>query len=33
MRYKVGDVVTVRKDLVIDEFYGEDQFVKDMELC
>ena len=31
MRYKVGDVVTVRKDLVIDEFYGEDQFVEDME--
>ena len=30
MRYKVGDVVTVRKDLVIDKLYGEDMFVEEM---
>ena len=30
MRYKVGDVVTVRNDLVIDKFYGEELFVIEM---
>ena len=31
MRYKVGDKVRVRKDLVVDKYYGGYDFVRSME--
>lgn len=32
MKYKVGDKVRVRKDLVIDSIYGEDSFTEEMAM-
>lgn len=31
MKYKVGDKVKIREDLVVDETYGEDSFTEEME--
>jgi hypothetical protein len=31
MKYKIGDKVRVRKDLVVDRVYGEDKFIAPME--
>lgn len=31
MKFKVGDKVRVRKDLIVGEEYGTNSFVKDME--
>lgn len=31
MKYKIGDKVKVRKDLIVDKFYGKEIFVKEMK--
>ena len=31
MKYKVGDKVRVREDLVVDQWYGDDIFVSGMD--
>lgn len=31
MKYKVGDKVKIREDLVVDEIYGDDSFAEEME--
>ncbi len=31
MKYKVGDKVKIKEDLVVDETYGEDSFTEEME--
>lgn len=31
MKYKIGDKVKVREDLIVGEYYNEEMFVKEME--
>ena len=33
MQYEVGNVIRIRKDLVVGEWYGDDNFNKDMSEC